>query len=357
MREILDVDSEEEEDYPSPISNSTASSNHQNFIFSFSSSMRTLRNLHPSPALIALIWRLFKENVDPLVRMLHKDSFEPQLKEAVQNLDQVAKPMEALMFAIYYAVVISLSVEECRTLLNEDKDTALKKFRFAIEQALARAGFLNTQDLLTMQAFILFLVCLRRHDDPGLVWSLTGLAIRIALSLGLHRDGTQFGLPPFETEMRRRMWWQVATLDARASEDQGTEPTINERNFDTRMPLNIDDQDIWPGIEETPEEHQGLSEMSFDIVRYRVTTTVRRLTFLTPGGIPCPFPRPMATVEDLDSIVEELRKTLEEKYLQHCDMKIPIQYVMVTVCRIVGSRDILTCDGADSTCRYWTRCG
>jgi hypothetical protein len=87
------------------------------------------------------------------------------------------------------------------------KETLLRQYRFGIEQALARAGFLNTNEIVTVQAFVLFLVCVRRHDDTRFVWSLTGLALRISQSLGLHRDGTRFGLSPFDTEMRRRLWW------------------------------------------------------------------------------------------------------------------------------------------------------
>jgi hypothetical protein len=45
--------------------------------------------------------------------------------------------------------------------------------------------------------------------------TLTGLAIRIAHSLGLHRDGTNFDVSPFDTEMRRRCWWQICVLDVR----------------------------------------------------------------------------------------------------------------------------------------------
>lgn len=87
------------------------------------------------------------------------------------------------------------------------KELLLRQYRFGTEQSLARAGFLNTNEIVTVQAFVLFLVCVRRHDDTRFVWSLTGLALRIAQSLGLHRDGSKFGLSPFDTEMRRRLWW------------------------------------------------------------------------------------------------------------------------------------------------------
>ena len=38
---------------------------------------------------------------------------------------------------------------------------------------------------------------------------MTNLVVRI----GLHLDDADFGLTPFDTEMRRRLWWHVSFLD------------------------------------------------------------------------------------------------------------------------------------------------
>lgn len=50
---------------------------------------------------------------------------------------------------------------------------------------------------------------------------MTAAVHRIAHGLGLHRDGTRFGLSPFETETRHRLWWSIYLLDLRASEYRG----------------------------------------------------------------------------------------------------------------------------------------
>lgn len=80
------------------------------------------------------------------------------------------------------------------------------KYRIGLEHALAKADFLNTPDLVLVQAFGLFLCLLRRHESPRFVWMMTGLLIRMAQALGLQRDGAQFDhLTPYEIEMRRRV--------------------------------------------------------------------------------------------------------------------------------------------------------
>ncbi|KAL8900333.1 MAG: hypothetical protein Q9207_005748, partial [Kuettlingeria erythrocarpa] len=338
MRDILDDPTEDEDDFPSPGSGSSASGNHQGFVFSFSSIILSLRNYHPPANQVLTYWEVYKENVDPLLKILHRPSTEKILSDAAKDLDHVSKPLECMMFSIYFAAVTSLSDEECLNMTGMEKDSALRKYRFAFEQAMARAGFLSTTELVILQAFTIFLVCVRRHDDTRFVWTLTGLLIRLAQSLGIHRDGEQFDLAPFETEMRRRLWWSLIHMDMRASEEHGTDPTIFEQSFDTRFPLNVNDDDIYPSMKEAPSEHEGATEMTFDLIRFTVSTTARRIMFTPPGStVPpkCAGKTNVFSLEHKERLVEELHQHVEKKYLRHCDMKIPLHWVAKTVLRLV----------------------
>ncbi|KAL8731977.1 MAG: hypothetical protein Q9166_003109 [cf. Caloplaca sp. 2 TL-2023] len=335
MRDILDDPTDDEDDYPSPGSGSSASANHQGFIFSFSSTILSLRHFHPPANQILTYWDVFKENVDPLVKIFHRPCTEKTLAEAAKDLDHISKPLEVLMFSIYFAAITSLSDEECINMTGIEKGLALKKYRFGFEQAMARAGFLNTTELVVLQSFTIFLICVRRNDMTRSVWMLTGLLIRLAQSLGLQRDGEQFGLAPFETEMRRRLWWQIVHLDLRASEDHGSEPTILDQSFDTRFPLNINDEDIDASMKEPPPEHEGATEMTFDLIRYSVSTTARRLSYVPPGPGKCRRKSEMFSLEHKERLIEELHQHIENKYLKYCDMNIPIHWVAGTVLRLV----------------------
>lgn len=191
--------------------------------------------LHPSQQNARLFWEIYKQNVDPLVKVLHVPTFEPVLLEAISNPEKVTKSLEPLMFAIYYGAVTSMTAKECADQAGEDRAAMLHRYRFGLEQGLARANFLFCDEMIILQAFVVFLILLRRNDDARKIWTLTGLAVRIAQTLGIHRDGSHFGLTPFNIEMRRRLWWQVCILDARSSEDHGCDPTIVEAQFDTKM--------------------------------------------------------------------------------------------------------------------------
>ncbi|KAL8951756.1 MAG: hypothetical protein Q9222_002277 [Ikaeria aurantiellina] len=335
MQDFLDDPTDDEDDHPSPASGSSVAADHQGFLFGFSSTVLSLRNFHPPANQVLTYWEVYKENVDPLVKIFHRPCTEKTLADAAKDLDHISKPLEVMMFAIYFAAVTSLSDEECINITGKEKEAALVEYRFAFEQAMARAGFLQSTELVILQSFTVFLICVRRSDSSRFSWTMTGLLIRIAQSMGIQRDGEQFGLSPFETEMRRRLWWQILHLDLRVSEDQGSDPTILEASFDTRFPLNINDDDIDSSMTEPPPEREGATEVTFDLIRYTVSTTARRLSYAPPGPGKCRERSNNFTLEKKEQLIEELHQHIENKYLRHCDMNVPLHWVAGTVLRLV----------------------
>lgn len=91
--------------------------------------------------------------------------------------------------------------------------------------------------------------------------------IRLAQSIGLHRDGASLKLSLFESEMRLRLWWHLCVLESRASEDQGFQPTVDITNTGLRLPLNVNDDQIYPDMANSPAESRGWTEMSFFLIQ------------------------------------------------------------------------------------------
>jgi hypothetical protein len=194
-------DSDEEDDYPSPGTTNSSSANYQGYIFGLSSQNVDMLAIHPPAEHVPIYWRLYKENVDPLVKVIHAPSMEPTILEAKDCLGKIHRGLETLLFAIYYGTITSLSVEDCRETFGEERADLLNRYLFGVQQALARADFLQTDEIIVVQAFVIFLICLRRNGDARIIWTLTGLVVRMGQTLGLHRDGSHFDLPPFQVEM------------------------------------------------------------------------------------------------------------------------------------------------------------
>ncbi|KAJ5206849.1 Transcription factor [Penicillium cf. griseofulvum] len=332
LQDILDHSSSEEDDAPSP--ESSHSGSHDGFLFGFYSLSQSLREFHPPMLKVSILWEKYRENVAPLVTIVHQPTAKNLFAEAARHPDALDKNSEALVFAMYLCCIVSMNPAECLFQFGEDRATAVKRYRFATEQALAKAGFLNTQSLVLLQAAVLFLVCVRREDDSRFVWSMTSIVLRLAQSLGIHRDGTNFALKPFETEMRRRLWWHISLLDIRSSEDHGTDPLIHESMYDTRLPLNINDDDLTPEMETPPEEREGFTDVTFCLIRCEITSALRRANYSCPGSKLRP-PNSLPPIDRAGRMIQIISDRCEQRYIRHCDMNIPVQWCTATVGRLI----------------------
>ena len=182
------------------------------FVLGFTSDSLTLRMMHPTPDHIMSIWQVYKERIAPINRSVHAPTVEKLVLEAVQDIRSLNHATEALMFSIYYLSTLTLTQDETVSRYGLERRKTLDRYRFATEQALARAGFLLSQDIVLLQSFHLYISALSRDIDDSSVPKLVVLMVNIAESMGLHRDGEKFGLPPFEIELRRRVWWTCRTL-------------------------------------------------------------------------------------------------------------------------------------------------
>lgn len=108
----------------------------------------------------------------------------------------------------------------------------------------------------------------RTLRDPVDPWILNGIVVNIAHRLGLHIDGTRLGFSPFQTEMRRRLWWQTVLIEAKTSAASSISARVLPSSRDTRIPLNVNDEDLHPSMNEAPSARKGPSEMSYCVHTY-----------------------------------------------------------------------------------------
>lgn len=171
---------------------------------------------------------------------------------------------------------------------------------------------------------------------------LIGIAVRIAIRLGLHRDGTQFKLSPFDTEQRRRVWWNLVALDKRIAETTGSAVTaMSTPRADCKRPLSLNDSDLYPQAKYPPQASNVSAEMVFCLARYELAATA------APDGLSV-FPalsttstsdRPSGT-ENIGDNHQELRVRLEDyanyveaTYLKSLDPSIPLHLFTILMTR------------------------
>jgi len=82
------------------------------------------------------------------------------ISNAVADADGPNPSTEALLFSIYLCAVLTLSDEACLSQLGEPRDHLFRRFSHATKQALRKAKFLQSADIVVLQALTLYLVSL-----------------------------------------------------------------------------------------------------------------------------------------------------------------------------------------------------
>ncbi|CAG7926953.1 unnamed protein product [Penicillium olsonii] len=288
---------------------------------------KSLAELHPSPLHIFKLWQAFLENVNPLTKVIHVPTVQQQILEAMSDLPKASKELETLMFAIYCIAIVSMEPEEVERSFGESKRGLLLRYRQGAQLAFKNASLLRTSSLTVLQAFMLYLLSMRAFSDTHTIWTLCGIATRIAQRIGVHRDGSNHGLSVFETEMRRRVWFQLMIIDVTSAQSCGVSSSLLPASIDVQPPMNANDSDLDPRMTEPACEKQGPTEMIFVLARSALGQWLRRLS----SGVSSSNTGPWANLssssmplEEKDKTIDELEEFMESEFLRYCDKSIPL---------------------------------
>jgi hypothetical protein len=163
---------------------------------------------------------------------------------------------------------------------------------------------------------------------------LSGIAVRLARRMGLHRDGTSLGLSPFDTEIRRRLWWMIVFIDCRTSDFAGTRPSMDLFQSDTKKPLNVEDEDLKPDMTEPPPERTGITSVVLCLIRYDIVDFLRKVNSQYSHDVGWEnLTRPSVTPAERDIMIKQVEDLLERKYLRYFDPSNPLHYFSSVLAR------------------------
>ncbi|KAI2826221.1 transcriptional regulator family: Fungal Specific TF [Aspergillus niger] len=291
----------------------------------------SLRDTYLQPDQMQRLWQVYQNNVAPLLAVLHVPSVEIMVREESENINP-DPAREALILAVCFAAIVTIPPDQCMALVGMDCEKAIQSYQLAVDQALVRANFIKSQNICVLQAAVIFLLCLRWRGDARLVWAASAVVVRVAQGQGIHRDGQSLGLSPFDSEMRRRLWWHICLLDMVCSEDQGTDAQIQPGMFDTRLPHNIDGADLDPSLTELPPEKTGATDITLLIIQCDIISELNWPNRRNGGA------RDAQSTADREPLVTTVANRLEDRFLQHLDINIPIQWVYAMIIRLTLSK-------------------
>ena len=155
---------------------------------------------------------------------------------------------------------------------------------------------------------------------PAASFSLLGIATRIAERMGLHRDGDDLGVSVLRSEERRRMWWQLQHMEISIAALTGSITMTIYADWNTKLPANLEDQDLCATTQVLPSDRYGLTNMSHCLWRYRILDIQRNSR--QPDGTRKDLPwmlSPHVPLNEKDAMIDLTERILGEKFLQHCE--------------------------------------
>ena len=99
--------------------------------------------------------------VHPIARVVHRPSFERRWEEFWQIVSsdrEVPKSLEAIVSAVMFCSMVSLSEEFVPQAMGGNKQTWVGKLQSTTEKALSAANWLRTTKVETLQALVIYLV-------------------------------------------------------------------------------------------------------------------------------------------------------------------------------------------------------
>ncbi|KAK2612567.1 hypothetical protein QQS21_001337 [Conoideocrella luteorostrata] len=254
---------------------------------------------------------LYFEHANPQIPVLHRvefmQTFEKAYKNAAKGLTARELYMINMVFAIGSGVILG---EPVRTSASDNPKMSLHQPKSACQpEEYHASAIVHLEECLStsggylevLQAVLLLAnFALLRPVPPGL-WYITGVAVRLAVDLGLHHEdgGDVEAIPPepsadldaaqiadssegsaqdrgrrlWIVDLRRRLWWCTYTFDRLVSTCVGRPFGVSDEIITTELPSLLDDEFITRnGFQEPPDgaDHPSYKHVAHHYFRLRL---------------------------------------------------------------------------------------
>lgn len=125
------------------------------------SSTNELMNFLPPLQTSIRILQQYWISVHPVVRILHRPSFEKRWQVFAENLSSRTRPtksLQALVFSVLFSGIVAMPPETLSREFGEDQELWMANLKTGTEIALGQARMLQTAKVETLQAFVAYLV-------------------------------------------------------------------------------------------------------------------------------------------------------------------------------------------------------
>ncbi|ROW11228.1 hypothetical protein VMCG_01307 [Cytospora schulzeri] len=197
---------------------------------------------------------------------------------------------------------------------------------FAQARSILSFNFLELGNLTLVQALTLTSNYQQKRDRPNSAYNYLGLAVRMAMGLGLHKEFQGWNISPLNMEIRRRVWWSLCVFDCGATITFSRPLTWPFDGVEVSLPRNVHDRELTPNSLNYPAETE-------DITPYTAVRTQAAFHLATNFVYTRVIGKPLPSAEELVELdkerIEPWVKSIPRYFAE--DAKVPPKYTFAHV--------------------------
>ncbi|KAH6620308.1 fungal-specific transcription factor domain-containing protein [Boeremia exigua] len=194
----------------------------------------TIGDLLPSRSLADALVSAYFDHVHIYLPLFHRSMFQFHLEATYSKRSELIKDSTEICWLVCLCLVFSFGCQQLQEHDPERSQELRVKYLNFVKSYFRH--LLITTSIVNVQALVLLNV---HHHTIGQVsssWLLIGLATRMAITMGLHRDATNVGFDPIERNTRRQVWWSIYAFERILCSILGRPTAIDDREMAMRIP-------------------------------------------------------------------------------------------------------------------------
>ncbi|KAK6614187.1 C6 transcription factor [Botrytis cinerea] len=203
-----------------------------------------LSSLLPAREIADVLVQSFFDHVHPDFMLFRRRSFEQRYESMWSQLGNQVQDFEAG----WLCSVLMVLVLGAQTIDPQD-DLYLQmihNYKVWVQSRVSQLQYTST--LVNIQALLLLHMYLHNMSERNAAWTMLGAVLRMAMTLGMHREGGNRNLDAGEIEVRRRVWWTIYVLEQNSCTILGRPCSIDDMEVTVKYP----NEDLLDGSAHVP---------------------------------------------------------------------------------------------------------
>jgi len=269
-----------------------------------------LLSLLPTKEVSDVFVEAYFDKVHPNYLLFHRETFQLRYDSMWINPGVLLRDVEPG----WVSVVFMMLVFGAQVLEDRDKGKSVQIQRHYLDLVQGRMHqLISATTLINVQALLLLQLYQHNCTERNSAFMLLGCASRMAMALGMHRDGTSGGFDEMEREVRKRVWWTAYTFEQNQCAILGRPCAIDDTEVNVSFPNEL----MLDGGHSVPP---GYIEYSVRLIK--LMSEIRRKIYDSPISPTSPGDHPKIGVAiqfllDLDSWHHSLPAHLRLEFLSH----------------------------------------